>query len=206
MNENFPDLKISVEDHIMPRIKDLIIDCILSVKNQLNPNRRKDCFELFGYDFLIDEDFRVWLIEVNTNPYFGIPNDYIADLLPKMIDDMTKIVVDPIFPPKFVDNERENLFELLYSETENGLVLTNKRRPFNFDLVYPHPELRPPIGVVKKAALAKVRMSKYTNLYTERRRCNLEDIKGSNYLKPIYFKPDKYSNCAKLSKLTNNCF
>lgn len=84
----------------------------------MNPNKRKHCFELFGYDFLIDEDFRVWLIEVNTNPYFGVPNEYIADLLPKMIDDMTKIVVDPIYPPKasFGDSTRENLFELLYSE------------------------------------------------------------------------------------------
>ena len=99
----------------MPRVKDIIIDTILSVKQQLNPNKRKNCFELFGYDFMIDEDFRVWLIEVNTNPYFGIPNQYITDLLPKMLDDFTRIVVDPIYPPKEVE-ERENLFELLYSE------------------------------------------------------------------------------------------
>jgi hypothetical protein len=26
---------------------------------------------------MIDEDFRVWLIEVNDNPYLGIPNDFI---------------------------------------------------------------------------------------------------------------------------------
>ena len=34
----------------------------------MNSNNYSPCFELFGYDFLIDEDFRVWLIEVNTNP------------------------------------------------------------------------------------------------------------------------------------------
>jgi D-alanine-D-alanine ligase-like ATP-grasp enzyme len=42
---------------------------------QLNPNKREICFELMGFDFLIDDDFRVWLIEVNTNPYFGVLND-----------------------------------------------------------------------------------------------------------------------------------
>lgn len=59
---------------MVPRIKDLIIDSILSVKNTLNPNKRSPCFELFGYDFLIDEDYRIWLLEINTNPYLGLPN------------------------------------------------------------------------------------------------------------------------------------
>lgn len=125
------------------RIKDIIIDTILSVKNQINPNKRKDVFELFGFDFLIDEDFRVWLIEANTNPYFGIPNEYIADLLPKMIDDMVKITVDPVYPPKSVE-QRENLFELVYSESKG----INKRRSFTFDDLYPVPELRQQIGTV----------------------------------------------------------
>lgn len=80
-------------------MKDLIIDTILSVKTQLNPNKRKNVFELFGYDFLIDEDFRIWLIEVNTNPYFGVPNNYIATLLPKLMDDLLHHIVDPVYAP-----------------------------------------------------------------------------------------------------------
>jgi hypothetical protein len=149
LDEEFGKFGIKVEEHFMARIKDIIIDTILSVKGpQLNPNKRKHCFELFGYDFLIDEDFRVWLIEVNTNPYFGIANEYIADLLPKMIDDMTRIVVDPYYPPKNLEDKgRENLFELLYSELPENAC--NKRRPFNLDLVYPIPELRQQIGTVK---------------------------------------------------------
>ena len=56
-------------------MKDLVIDTFLSVKSQVNPNRRTNNFELFGYDFLIDEDFRVWLIEVNSNPGMELIED-----------------------------------------------------------------------------------------------------------------------------------
>lgn len=74
-----------------------MLDVYLSVRKQLNPGKRKNCFELFGFDFLIDEDFRVWLIEVNTNPYLGIPNEFIKGLLPNMIDDLFRLTIDPIF-------------------------------------------------------------------------------------------------------------
>ena len=73
------------------------------MRRTINPNNRKECWELFGFDFLIDEDFRVWLIEVNTNPYLGSPNQYIAGIMPKMLDDMLKLTVDPIYEPKHVD-------------------------------------------------------------------------------------------------------
>jgi hypothetical protein len=66
----------------------------------LNPNNRELCFELFGLDFLIDEDFRIWLIEVNTNPYLGEQNAYLSDLLPKMADEMIAISLDTIYEPK----------------------------------------------------------------------------------------------------------
>lgn len=136
----------------------------------MNPNRRKHCFELFGYDFLIDEDFRVWLIEVNTNPYFGIANEYIADLLPKMIDDMTRIVVDPYFPPRNVEDPgRENLFELIYSEQPENMV--NKRRPFGLDLMYPIADLKQQIGTVKPRNAVKVRS---INSMCYRTRSNLQ--------------------------------
>jgi hypothetical protein len=41
---------------------------LASAKRKLNPQKRKLCFEIFGYDYIIDNDFNVWLIEVNTNP------------------------------------------------------------------------------------------------------------------------------------------
>ena len=39
---------------------------------------------------MIDEDFRVWLIEINENPDLGMANDFMKKLVPKMLDDLLK--------------------------------------------------------------------------------------------------------------------
>lgn len=59
---------ISVKEDLVPQMKELIIKSMSAVRKKIDPNRRKHCFELFGYDFILDSDFNVWLIEVNTNP------------------------------------------------------------------------------------------------------------------------------------------
>ena len=132
----------------MPRIKDIIIDTFLCAKRKMNPNHRSNVFELFGFDFLLDEDFRIWLIECNYNPFLGTPCEFMRTLVPNMINDMLKIVLDPVLKPKNqVDPNRENEFELLYQDAshQHGPAV-NRRRPFGFDLLYPIPELVPFIG------------------------------------------------------------
>lgn len=132
----------------MPRIKDIIIDSFLSVRHKMNPNKRKNVFELFGFDFLLDEDFRLWLIEINTNPFLGMPNKEMEVVVPKMIDELMKIVVDPVFKPSNARSD-QNDFELVYrEEVYQGLPAVNLRRSYNLDLCYPVPELKPFIGKV----------------------------------------------------------
>ena len=106
----------------------------MSVRADLNASNRNDFFELFGFDFLIDEDWRTWLIECNTNPYLGIPNQFIKDLMPQMVDDMLSIILDEKFPrsaPK-TDPDRPNGFKLLYRklqrEEEDPCKCKNKDR------------------------------------------------------------------------------
>lgn len=55
-------------EKIVQKIKDIIFLTFCSVKKKLNQNDRKLCFEMFGFDFLIDAELNTWLIEVNTNP------------------------------------------------------------------------------------------------------------------------------------------
>lgn len=35
---------------------------------KIDPKRRVNTFEIYGYDFMFDDEFKVYLIEVNTNP------------------------------------------------------------------------------------------------------------------------------------------
>jgi hypothetical protein len=70
-----------------------------------------------GFDFLIDEDFRVWLIEVNTNPYFGVVNTALPNFINNLVDDTLRLTLDKTFPNSSGPNiQRPNLYELLYSE------------------------------------------------------------------------------------------
>ena len=151
LDENFGQYKLNVEELLLPRIKDIIIDTFLCVKKKMNASHRSNVFELFGFDFLLDEDFRVWLIEVNHNPFLGTPNERMREIVPRMIDDMLKIVLDPVLKPRIpTEPDRENDFELLYRDasSKHGPAV-NVRRPFSLDLVYPVPELTPFIGKKK---------------------------------------------------------
>ena len=56
-----------------------------SVKDKLNTDDRQYCFEIFGYDFILDEDQNMYLIEVNTNPCLERSSSLLDALLPRML-------------------------------------------------------------------------------------------------------------------------
>ena len=78
-------------------MKKLIVRSLLATRKLLDPNKRKNTFELFGYDFLIDEDFNLWLIEVNTNPCLEESSALLQMYLPRLVNDMLKLTVDPLY-------------------------------------------------------------------------------------------------------------
>ena len=88
---------ISVKDDLVEDMKFIVMKTIDSVKKKLDPNKRNGCFEILGYDFMIDNDFTVWLIEVNTNPCLDESSYLLRRLLPRMIDDAFKLTIDRDF-------------------------------------------------------------------------------------------------------------
>lgn len=78
----------------MAQIKRLVRITLIAAKERMEV--RQDyfsSFNLFGYDFLVDEDFNVSLCEINSSPA-------VADkLLPALVDDLIRTAVDPVFAP-----------------------------------------------------------------------------------------------------------
>lgn len=52
----------------------------------------KRCFELYGYDFLFDDEMKTWLLEVNGGPSMSANTDEDAVLKKGLIDDVMTIL------------------------------------------------------------------------------------------------------------------
>lgn len=82
-----------------PEMKKIATDAIKAVYTKINPNHKEFSFEIFGLDFLIDENFKVWLIEANTNPCLELSSPLLGRIIPSMLENAFRVAVDPIFPP-----------------------------------------------------------------------------------------------------------
>lgn len=63
----------------------------VTVKDKLD--RKYGCFELFGFDMLIDNDLNPRLIEINTNPALFTDTSVQKELLPKLVDDIVEMAI-----------------------------------------------------------------------------------------------------------------
>lgn len=115
-------------------------EAISSVYGNINPNKRSHCFEIFGLDFMIDEEMKPWLIEINTNPCLELSSPLLSKIIPEMLDNAFKLAIDPLFPPPpisvwpankrlfWCENPLEaNKFELIVEEDSDLEEVYNRR-------------------------------------------------------------------------------
>ena len=111
---NYSEKKINFKIDILPKIYKIIEFTFRAVSNKINSFNRKFCFEIFGFDFMIDNFFNPFLIEVNMNPGLEESSPLIKILIPRMLDDALRLTVDKLFEPKYKKN---NIYS--YNEKNN---------------------------------------------------------------------------------------
>ena len=92
-------MNINIERDIIMQVKKIVTDTIRATFHLLDSKKRLNSYELFGYDFMFDNKFKPYLIEVNSNPSLEVSSTLLAKLFTAMLDNTFRIAVDPLFPP-----------------------------------------------------------------------------------------------------------
>ena len=125
LDAEFP--QINFERDVNSQIRQIVFDTMKASYLIIDPKRRQHCFELLGYDFMVDQNFNTWLIEVNTNPCLELSCPYLSKLIPAVIDNTFRITIDQLFIPPFDQKKFQkwigeatitNKFELVFSESK----------------------------------------------------------------------------------------
>jgi hypothetical protein len=65
---------------------------------------------------MIDDNFQVYIIECNTNPSLELCSPLMARIIPAMLDNVFRLIVDPLFPPPDLSSiKKQNMPDLLPS-------------------------------------------------------------------------------------------
>jgi hypothetical protein len=91
------------------RIYDLIVKSVLSGENHVfnaikkTCIHRTNCFELFGYDIMLDSNLKPWLIEINLSPSLACDSALDLEIKNNLLTDMFNLI-----GIKHFDRRREN--------------------------------------------------------------------------------------------------
>ncbi|KAF4663966.1 hypothetical protein FOL47_005485, partial [Perkinsus chesapeaki] len=91
-----------------------------TLKQFRSPN--SNSFQIFGYDFMIDENGGVWLIEVNSNPCLEESSALLKDYVPDMLNGVFSFCVDPYARPKGSAASYRSDWRKLCSSSSEGSV------------------------------------------------------------------------------------
>ena len=127
IDKEYPEKNYKLKKDLMKQIKEIISLTMRSGKDKINKNGRSHQFEIFGYDFMLDSDFNVFLIEINTNPGLEISSPWIQIVVPRMLDDALRLTVDKVFEPMYDFNKN---YKGNYTEEQKKLLNDSK---INFD-------------------------------------------------------------------------
>ena len=93
---------------IQQKIKKIVIYALHCAKHKIM--KRKNAFEILGFDIMIDDALNVYLIEINLSPDWTYSTKVTEKLIKIASEDIIKIVIDK--------NEKNNSFKLIYNSAK----------------------------------------------------------------------------------------
>ena len=94
-------IPLSNFDKIIEKMKFIVKLSFQAVNNKIMRTPDVLSFELFGYDFIIDNEYNPWLLEINNNPGLSISSPVIEKIIPRMMDDAFRLTIDKIFNTRY---------------------------------------------------------------------------------------------------------
>ncbi|OMJ96107.1 hypothetical protein SteCoe_280 [Stentor coeruleus] len=107
-------------ENILKKIHYIIIQTLKAVSDLIETKPR--CFELYGFDIIIDSEYKPWLLEVNLSPACAERNDFLIQTLDCMGEGLIRIVFDGEIHEPIYDNFL-NLKKEIKCNTQEWILL-----------------------------------------------------------------------------------
>ena len=188
IDENYKEKKFNIKIDLFAQIKKIVEITMRSAKSKINNNNRDYQFEIFGYDFMMDKDFNLFLIEINTNPGLEESSPWIKLIVPRMLDDALRLTVDQLFETKYDFNEINK------NKTKEEII--------NYKKLLNHYNKNMGINTVNPSSSLSIKNATYKMLSRNKDNDNQEN---NNHLKTIpQMNNDKNCDIYKNENIKNN--
>jgi len=87
---------VDYDSQVLPGIHSLIISTLKSVSESIET--KEGCFELYGFDLILDRTYKPWLLEVNLSPACAERTGWMKEMLDCMSEGLLEIVLESSVP------------------------------------------------------------------------------------------------------------
>ena len=81
-----------IRDRLHPKLKDIVRNSLSCASDTVD--HRKNSWELYGFDFMIDDSLEPWLIEINSSPACDYSTQVTEVYVQKALVEVLKVVLD----------------------------------------------------------------------------------------------------------------
>lgn len=100
-------------ESVFKSIREVIIKSLVSVESEITfqmlGRNQGECFNILGYDVMLDSKLKPWLLEVNVEPSFASSSLYDKQVKTKLVSDTMHLVGFNIFNRKKAAQEAQQI-------------------------------------------------------------------------------------------------